>query len=79
MDEDLKTIELNDAIQEIIKLRNILRTLRDRNGHDLCWYNPEIWEVLPEKIQPNPTVPNWCEFMQNCAEFRKSLDLQRTK
>lgn len=59
---------------EVQKLRTAIREQRDQKGHDLCWYVPELWDALPEKIQPTPYVPDWCEFMQRCAEFRKSLE-----
>lgn len=75
-DPDLD-IELMDRVQlmdEIRKLRKAIREQRDQKGHNLCWFLPELWDVLPEKIQPQPEVPEWCEFMQQCAAFRKSLD-----
>lgn len=66
-------IEFMDRVQlkdEIRKLRKAIREQRDQKSHNL----PELWDVLPEKIQPQPEVPEWCEFMQQCAAFRKSLD-----
>lgn len=79
MNLDLELMTKEQLKEETIKLRKTLRELRDRNGHDLCWYNPEIWEVLPEKIQPNPEVPEWCEFIKQCSEFRRKFDLQQQK
>ena len=58
---------------EIKKLRNAIRKHRDSSGHDLCWYHPELWELLPEKMIPSPEVPAFCEFIQNCAKYRESL------
>jgi hypothetical protein len=58
----------------VLKLRTAIRAQRDQKGHDLCWFVPELWQVLPEKIQPKPEVPSWAEFMQHCASFRQSLD-----
>lgn len=76
MDNDLKNMSYAELVEEILRLRNTLRQLRDNDGHDLCWYNPEVWNVLPEKLQPAPKIPEWCEFMTRCAEFRKKFDLQ---
>lgn len=74
MDADLLEMNEEQLRQEIVKLRTAIRAQRDQNGHDLCWYVPELWSVLPEKVQPKPEIPEWCEFMQHCADFRKSLD-----
>ena len=76
MDEDLKSMTVDQLRCEVMKLRAAIREQRDQKGHDLCWYLPELWEVLPEKIQPQPMVPPWPEFMQRCAAFRQKLDEQ---
>jgi hypothetical protein len=74
MDDDLLSMDDEQLRSEVRKLRKAIREQRDQTGHDLCWYVPELWQVLPEKVQPKPEIPEWCEFMQHCAEFRKSLD-----
>ncbi|MBS2010852.1 MAG: hypothetical protein JST01_27625 [Cyanobacteria bacterium SZAS TMP-1] len=63
--------------QEVRKLRAAIREQRDQKGHDLCWYVPELWNVLPEKIEPQPSIPPWPDFMQRCAAFRQSLEDQK--
>jgi hypothetical protein len=74
LDDDLSQMNLDQLRAEAQKLRNAIRTHRDSQGHDLCWYVPELWEALPERIHPKPAVPEWSEFIQNCAAYRKSLD-----
>jgi hypothetical protein len=74
VDDDLAAMTADQLRAEVLKLRTAIRQQRDQKGHDLCWYLPELWAVLPERLQPSPEVPDWCEFMQHCAEFRKSLD-----
>jgi hypothetical protein len=74
MDDDLTLMSEEELRREVLKLRQAIRTQRDQSGHDLCWYVPELWQVLPEKIQPKPDVPPWAEFIQHCAAFRHSLD-----
>lgn len=73
-DDDLNSMTEAQLRQEVVKLRNAIREQRDQRGHDLCWYLPELWEVLPEKIYPRPVVPPWSEFIQRCAAFRQSLE-----
>lgn len=77
MDDDLNSMSLDQLRQEVQKLRAAIRAQRDQKGHDLCWFVPELWSVLPEQIQPQPEVPQWAEFMQHCAAFRQSLDEPR--
>lgn len=73
-------VEFMDRVQlktEIRKLRAGIRKHRDSNGHDLCWFHPELWDLLPDKITPSPNVPSFCEFIQNCAKFRESLESKK--
>jgi hypothetical protein len=75
-DSDLQAMNIDQLKDEVQRLREAIRAQRDQSGHDLCWYVPELWSVLPEKIQPSPEIPDWCEFIQHCSAFRKSLDSQ---
>ena len=61
-------------IDEIVKLRTGIRKHRDSSNHDLCWFVPELWNLLPEKIIPNPEIPPEDEFLKCCKKYRKSLD-----
>jgi len=74
MDEDLQSKTKEKLIAEIILLRNAIRKHRDSQGHNLCWYHPELWDLLPEQVEVERKIPQWCEFMSNCAAYRKSLD-----
>jgi len=58
---------------EIIKLRNGIRAHRDATGHNLCWYVPELWDLLPDKADSKPQIPPTDEFLQCCRAYRKSL------
>jgi hypothetical protein len=76
MDQDLEMLSREALITEIKKLRSAIRQHRDASGHDLCWYHPKLWALLPEKTDPALVIPNWPQFMQGCVEYRKSLDEQ---
>ncbi len=73
MDDDIKSMSREDLEKEVIKLRQGIRNHRDSSGHNLCWYVPELWNLLPEKINPEPEVPSLDEFIKNCCIYRKSL------
>jgi hypothetical protein len=74
LDSDLNELSVEELRREVQKLRDAIRMQRDQSGHDLCWYLPELWSVLPEKLLPTPEVPSWRDFMQRCADFRSKLD-----
>jgi hypothetical protein len=76
LDADLAALTRNDLILEVKRLRTGIRNHRDTTGHDLCWYHPQLWGLLPEATDPLPAVPEWTQFMQGCVHFRTSLDVQ---
>ena len=76
MDSDLDKMSRDELIKEVKKLRDGIRQHRDSQGHDLCWYHPALWRLLPEKTDPMPSVPEWPKFMEGCVRYRKSLDEQ---
>lgn len=76
MDDDLNAMTREELLAEVKKLRSAIREHRDSTLHDLCWYHPEMWQLLPEKTEPTPTVPQWPQFMRGCIKYRQSLDEQ---
>ena len=76
MDEDLSSLTLDQLIAEVKRLRAGIREHRDGTGHQLCWYHPRLWGLLPEPLDPQPTVPDWPAFLRGCVRYRQSLDEQ---
>lgn len=76
MDKDLEGMSREQLIAEAKKLRAGIRTHRDSSGHDLCWYHPALWALLPEKTAHTLEVPEWPQFMRGCIRYRQSLDEQ---
>lgn len=72
-DVDLGGMTEEQLRQECLKLRRGIRAHRDATGHNLCWYVPELWDLLPDKIVPAPAVPPRAEFLEHCARYRDSL------
>jgi len=73
LDSDLMTMDERELFEEIVKLRNGIRRHRDASGHNLCWYVPELWSLLPEQVDPKPEVPTKDEFMRCCKAYRDTL------
>lgn len=74
MDKDVDSMTMEQLKEEIIKLRQGIRKHRDASGHDLCWFHPELWSLVPETPTQLPVIPETCEFIENCIKYRKSLD-----
>ena len=76
-DEDLEHLDREALIAEVARLRAGIRGHRDSTGHELCWHHPDLWELLPEEVDPEVAVPPWPQFMRGCVHYRQSLDDQR--
>jgi hypothetical protein len=76
MDADLDALSRDQLLAELKRLRRAIRGHRDSTGHDLCWHQPALWDLLPEKLAPAIAVPAWPQFMRGCIRYRQSLDEQ---
>lgn len=76
LDSDLSRLTKEQLIDEIIELRNAIRKHKSCTGHDLCWFQPELWSLLPGQSNEDIEVPDWSQFMRGCIKYRESLDTQ---
>jgi hypothetical protein len=76
MDEELESLTREQLIAEVKRLRAGIREHRDSTDHGLCWHHPKLWGLLPERSDPQPTVPDWPQFLRGCIRYRQSLDEQ---
>ena len=74
MDDDLDAMSREELAAEVKRLRAGIRAHRDSTAHELCWYHPELWGLLPEKLAPEIAVPPWPRFLRGCVKYRESLD-----
>ena len=77
MDEDLEGLTHEQLLVVARQLREAIRTHRDQIGHGLCWHHPDMWDLLPDKLDPDIIVPPWPKFLRGCVKYRESLDAQR--
>ncbi len=76
LDRDLEAMDRDRLLEEVRRLRAAIREHRDSSGMDLCWHHPKLWGLLPEKLEPEITVPEWPQFLRGCVRYRQSLDEQ---
>jgi hypothetical protein len=76
MDRDLDAMSRDDLLVEVKKLRAAIRKHRDATAHGLCWHHPQMWALMPEKVDPAIAVPPWPRFLRGCVRYRQSLDEQ---
>ena len=76
MDEDLDALSREQLAAEVRRLRAGIREHRDATEHALCWHHPQLWRLLPERLDPDIAVPAWPQFLRGCIRYRQSLDAQ---
>lgn len=76
LDGDLDALDPEALKAEVRRLRAGIREHRGSSGHDLCWHHPDLWDLLPERVEPEVAVPAWPAFMRGCVRYRQSLDEQ---
>ena len=74
MDDDLLSKNRHELIGEVKRLRAGIREHRDSSGHDLCWHHPQLWGLLPERIELEIAVPPWPKFLRGCLKYREALE-----
>ena len=79
MDKDLDGLSREQLIAEVTRLREGIRKHRDSSAHELCWHHPDLWNLLPERLEPTIAVPEWPQFMRGCIHYRQSLDVQASE
>jgi hypothetical protein len=73
-DSDLQQMSRDQLLAEVRRLRAGIRAHRDSSGHDLCWHHPQLWGLLPERIDPDIAVPPWPKFLRGCLKYREALE-----
>jgi len=61
--------------EKIKEAKKIIQEWVDKQGHDRCWYYPDLFRKLAElfEIQPakNPALPPLEEFKKGCENYQK--------
>jgi hypothetical protein len=71
---DLRHKTRKELVDEVIMLRDGITKHAKREGHDCCWWSPELWSLVPGLVPAKPKPPEPLEFIEKCVHYRKSLD-----
>jgi hypothetical protein len=66
----------DELLAQARRMRAAIRAHRDASGHDLCWHQPALWDLLPDPPPGGQEVPDWPQFLRGCILYRASLDRQ---
>lgn len=71
MDNDLREMSEQQLMGEVMKLREGIRKHRDQKGDENCWLDDQfyLYELLPEKINADPQLPDKELMMVNCSRY----------
>jgi len=60
--------------KELESVRAIVQEWLDKQGHERCWYYPELFNKLKDalnmKSQVDPALPTRQEFENGCKRFQ---------
>jgi len=74
LDNDLNLISHNHLVEEVLKLRNAIRSHRDQIGDDRCWMDDiGLYKILPEGVAgADLSLLSDEQFRRNCDLFIKN-------
>jgi hypothetical protein len=59
---------------KVDKTKSIIQTWVDKQGHDRCWYYPELFRQLAEEYEIKQTIPSSLpprnEFEGGCLRYQ---------
>lgn len=71
---ELSRLRENDECLKLIKYE--LESWISKQGHDSCWYYPDIFNKLCEILEiekPNQNLPLRCEFEKGCRKYQNEV------
>lgn len=70
------SVHLNELLQYVKNLENAIRSNRDAKGHNRCWYEREMYKLLPEHKGVDYELPSKEEFLKECEKYYHSCKKQ---
>ena len=66
---------MNNAEEKMQKAKYIIQAWVDKQGHDRCWYYPDLFRKLAAlfNVAPsqNPALPPLDEFKKRCERYQE--------
>ena len=65
-----------DIEQRYHQAQEVLREWIDQQGHDRCWYYPDVFlqlvKILDVKATKLPSLPPRAEFEEGCRKYQRN-------
>lgn len=65
---------MDDLEKKLEGVKAIVQAYADRQGHERCWYLPELFDELTTVLEITPTkpplLPPRCEFEAGCKKYQ---------
>lgn len=65
-----------DTERQLAHVRSIVQAWLDKQGHERCWYYPELFEELATVLDVKQTVPSAlpprAEFEAGCRRYQEN-------
>jgi len=73
---------MTDFEEKYYLARNVIQEWVDKQGHNRCWYYPDLFNRLVEvydiKLKKDPSLPPLDEFKKGCERYQKE-EFERQK
>lgn len=78
LDRDLKELSAGEARQELMRIRRLVRTHRDRRENARCWHaDLELYaRILPEQVAPGRMTLPLGTLLMNCERYIRRQQCQ---
>ena len=66
----------DDSRKKLNAIEGIVRDWVRKQGHDNCWYYPELFRGIADTLgieYPDPGLPSEAEFERGCERYRREV------
>ena len=70
----LHSMSVIHNLQKLDRIETLVQSWLDKQGHDRCWYYPEIFReiaiILNLKQAMPSSLPSRCDFIEGCSRYQ---------
>jgi hypothetical protein len=66
---------MKTAEEQVSEAKRVIQEWLDKQGHDRCWYYPDLFQTLAEILEVRPSkdqqLPPLAEFKKGCERYQR--------